>query len=87
MRNIVYKHTTVHTGVYGLTLVMQLKDAHVALWWGAVVDGQSVGGTADHLTFHQQGVIGQDHQGALFVCTPDGQQLTLWQVHTLHLNT
>lgn len=66
-----------HICAYGLTLVVQLEDAHVALWRGAVVDGQSVGGTADHLTFNQQCVIGQDHQGTLFICTPDGQQLTL----------
>lgn len=56
---------------------MQLEDAHVALWRGVVVDGQSVGGTADHLTFNQQGVIGQDHQGTLLIRTPDGQQLPL----------
>lgn len=77
----------VHIWVHRLTLVVELEDAYVALWRGAVVDGQSVGGTADHLTFDQQRVIGQDHQGSLFVCTPDRQQLTLWQVHALNLNT
>lgn len=77
MCNIVHECTNVHIRVHGPTLVVQLEDAHVALWRGAVVDRQSVGGTADHLTLHQQCVIGQDHQGPLFICTPDGQQLTL----------
>lgn len=77
----------VHIWVRRLTLVVELEDAYVALWCGAVVDGQSVGGTADHLTFDQQRVIGQDHQGSLFICTPDRQQLTIWQVHALNLNT
>lgn len=61
----------------GLTLVVQLEDANDSLWRGAVVDRQSVGGTADHLTFNQQSVIGQDHQGPVFICTPDRQLLTV----------
>lgn len=73
--------------VCALTLIVQLEHAHASLRRGAVEDGQSVGGTADHLTFHQQSVIGQDEQGASFVCAPDGQLLALRQVHTLHLKT
>ena len=60
-----------------LTLIVQLEDAHASLWCGAVEHGQSVGGAADHLTFDQQGVIGQDQQGASFIRTPDGQLLAL----------
>lgn len=61
----------------GLTLVVQLEDANDSLWRGAVVDRQSVGGAADHLTLNQQSVIGQDHQGTTFICTPDGQLLAV----------
>lgn len=76
-----------HTEICGLTLIVQLEDAHAAVRHGAVVDRQSVGGAADHLTLHQQRVIGQHQQGATFVRAPDGQLLALRQVHTLHLNT
>lgn len=71
----------------GLTLIVQLEDAHASLQCRAVVDGQSVGGTADHLTLDQQRVVGEDQQGAAFVRAPDGQLLALREVHTLHLNT
>ncbi|XP_034752905.1 seizure 6-like protein [Etheostoma cragini] len=66
---------------------VQLEDAHAQVRCRPVVDGQGVGGTADHLTLHQQRVIGQDQHGASFIGTPDGQLLALRQVHTLHLNT
>lgn len=70
-----------------LTLIVQLEDAHAPLRRGAVVDGQRVGGTADHLSFHQQRVIGQDQQGASLICASDGQLFTLREIHTLHLST
>lgn len=71
----------------GLTLVVQLEDAHASLRRGAVEDGQRVGGTADHLTFDQQRLVGQDQQGPPVVHAPDRQLLALRQVHILHLNT
>lgn len=68
-----------------LTLVVQLEDARAGLRRRAVVDGQGVGGAADHLTLHQQRVIGQDQQGAALVGAPDGQLLAVREVHALHL--
>ena len=62
---------------YTLTLVVQLEEAHAALRGRAVVDGQLIGRAADHLTLHQQRVIGQNQQGAALVCSADRQQLTL----------
>ena len=85
--NIYFPAMFVHSEIWGLTLIVQLEDAHAAIRHGAVVDRQSVGGAADHLTLHQQRVIGQDQQGATFICAPDGQLLALRQVHALHLNT
>lgn len=70
-----------------LTLIVQLEDAHASLRSGAVVDGQSVGGTTDHLTFNQECVISQDQQGTPFICPPDRQLLAIREVHTLHLHT
>lgn len=70
-----------------LTLIVQLEDAHAPLRRGAIVDGQRVGGTADHLSFHQQRVIGQDQQGASLICASDRQLFTLREIHTLHLST
>lgn len=70
-----------------LTLVVQLEEAQAPLWCRAVVDRQRVGGTADHLTFHQQRVVGQNQRGALIVHAPDGQLLAVRQVHVLHLGT
>ncbi|TNN31486.1 hypothetical protein EYF80_058362 [Liparis tanakae] len=51
----------------------------------AVPDRQRVGGRADHLTLHQQRVVGQHQQGAARIHAADGQLLALRQVHALHL--
>lgn len=60
-----------------LTLVVQLEDAQTSLWSRPVVDRQRVGGAADHLTFHQQCVIGQNQRRALLVQASDGQLLAV----------
>lgn len=70
-----------------LTLVVQLEQARAPVRRRAVVNGQRVGGAADHLTLHQQRVIGQNQRGTPLVHASDGQLLAVGQVHALHLET
>lgn len=66
---------------------MQLKETQASFRCGTVVDRQSVGRTADHLSFNQQRVIGQDQQSASLVCASDWQLFALGEIHALHLWT
>lgn len=64
---------------------MQLEVAQPVFLEGAKVDGDGVGGAADHLALHQERLVGQDGEGGA-VHGPDGEQLPLRQVHALHLS-
>lgn len=70
-----------------LTLIVQLEDTHASLQSRAVVDRESVSGTADHLTFNKQCMVGQDQQRTVFINTCDRQLFSIWKVHALHLET
>lgn len=68
-----------------LTLVMKLKHADGSLWRRAVEHRDGIGWTADHLTFHQECLIGKNKQSSAFIHPSDWQLLALWQVDTFHL--
>lgn len=65
---------------------MQLEGPKAVILEGLEVDGDGIGGAADYLALHQECLVGQDSQGGA-IHPMDGQQLSLREVHTFHLET
>lgn len=65
---------------------MQLEGSKDIVLEGPEVDRDGVGGTSDNLSLYQESLVGQDSQGGT-VHPADGEQLTVRQVHALHLQT